>query len=294
MRTVVSSREVVHLWAHQVQDHARNSSRSVSFNGPSLYSYRAEIARIVDAPTGKVALHSSHRWSITTARHQLDARRAIPGSVVSFAVPNLGTSASYHAANLAYFREQREASLGRAQRARIYGDSYRAQAATMAQRAGRYCEVFTLSSEDSVVAQVVAEAAEARALLAANEARYAEEARQEAARVDAELADSVTLWRQGGSVNISRYSRILLRLSADGESVETSRGAFVPLDHAQRLYGLVVARSVKFGDKCGHYRVDRVGESTLTLGCHEIDRAEIDRLAESFGWPMPLDNVAAA
>lgn len=65
MRHVYPSREIAHLWAHQSQDNARNSSDTVSFDGVILYSYSTAIACIIDG----VVYISSDNMSVTTAKH---------------------------------------------------------------------------------------------------------------------------------------------------------------------------------------------------------------------------------
>lgn len=76
MKKVFSnSREVFHLWAAQAQSEAR--SGSVSFNGPVLRSYQAEIGRLIKTATGETwAIHSARRYSNTTAKHEGYARQA--------------------------------------------------------------------------------------------------------------------------------------------------------------------------------------------------------------------------
>jgi len=65
MRHVFPSREIAHLWAHQSQDSARDSSNSVSFDGAILYSYSTAIAIIIDG----VVYVSRPNMSLTTAKH---------------------------------------------------------------------------------------------------------------------------------------------------------------------------------------------------------------------------------
>jgi len=109
MRKVVNSEMVAHLWANQSQSEARNSSWSVSFDGPNYYSYRTVVACIVDG----AALITSDTYSVTTSRHVARARYAAR-HLPRFRVPRVGAplSLSDHEANARYlYNEFRRALL---------------------------------------------------------------------------------------------------------------------------------------------------------------------------------------
>jgi hypothetical protein len=117
----------------------------------------------------------------------------------------------------------------------------------------------------------------------------------------AKSADIIAAWRAGDSNAILRnaYSLpVMLRIVQDSEndartgqlsySVETSRGAQVPVSHAIRglqFVRAVVARGEAFQTNghtfhLGHYKIDRIDvDGTLTAGCHVISYPEIERIA---------------
>jgi len=64
MRQVYPTDQVIHIWAHQGQESARNGS-NVSFDGPELYSYSTTIAAIIDG----IVYISDNNMSATTAKH---------------------------------------------------------------------------------------------------------------------------------------------------------------------------------------------------------------------------------
>jgi hypothetical protein len=43
MRHVYPNHEMPHLWAHQSQDEARNATRSLYFEGPTIFSFGRHI-----------------------------------------------------------------------------------------------------------------------------------------------------------------------------------------------------------------------------------------------------------
>ena len=142
----------------------------------------------------------------------------------------------------------------------------------------------------------------------------------------ASLTEKIAQWRAGESVNFyaqypafyyqqSRAVRrflnsqialdtrpvpTMLRVSKDGQDVETSLGARVPVSHAVR--GLRFVRSVvQSGNEyvrnghtlhLGHYAIDRIEvNGTLHAGCHVISFEEIERLAPSLE-SLPVSEVS--
>lgn len=87
-----------------------DTSGSVSYADETLYSYRTPIARYFKE--GKHVLVSSHKYSVTTARHVGFARRWADWR--TFTVPYLGVRGGYtgelhkdwHEHNVAYLRDQ--------------------------------------------------------------------------------------------------------------------------------------------------------------------------------------------
>ena len=67
----MNTNEVFHLWAHQAKPAGK--SGNVRFDGVDLYSYGACIATMVNG----VVVLSDRSYSMTTARHQSGARRAL-------------------------------------------------------------------------------------------------------------------------------------------------------------------------------------------------------------------------
>lgn len=82
-RQVFPRDNVAHLWAHGVQDSARDAAHNFYFNGPTLYSYGTHfvIAHILrGAEYGKLAglvLWNDAGYSNTTSKHQTIAWRAL-------------------------------------------------------------------------------------------------------------------------------------------------------------------------------------------------------------------------
>jgi hypothetical protein len=73
---------VAHVWAQGRQEEGRNSARRVFFEGPRLFSYGSHFLTGYRLPDGAAFLNSG-RYSVSTSRHQSDARHAVKGACYS-------------------------------------------------------------------------------------------------------------------------------------------------------------------------------------------------------------------
>ena len=113
-------------------------------------------------------------------------------------------------------------------------------------------------------------------------------AEQRAAIVRERNAAAIEEWRAGGRVSVPRDCPIMARIV--GDTVQTSWGASVPLEHAARL--VRIARRVAAaggqswpdgaGPIVGHFRVQSIGpDLSAVIGCHEFTAAEANRAADA-------------
>lgn len=81
MKTVFNTAMVAHVWAQGRQEEGRTPGPGrVFFEGPRLYSYGRHFLTAYRLPDGAAFLNSA-RYSVSTSRHQSDARHAIRGRV---------------------------------------------------------------------------------------------------------------------------------------------------------------------------------------------------------------------
>lgn len=108
------------------------------------------------------------------------------------------------------------------------------------------------------------------------------------ARIAAENAERIASWIAGASdVRPAYEAGTFARINPSRATVETTRGASVPIEHACRLarmYAVTVRRGGQdwadgAGPMVGHYRVNKIGaDGSLVIGCHEFDPTEAKRL----------------
>lgn len=112
------------------------------------------------------------------------------------------------------------------------------------------------------------------------------------ARIAAENAREIELnrervaqWRAGERVSIPHSVPTMARIV--GDTVETSRGARVPFDHAARLVRIAQRIAQRGGQewapgagpRVGHYQVTRIGaDLSAVIGCHEFTPEESARI----------------
>jgi hypothetical protein len=94
----------------------------------------------------------------------------------------------------------------------------------------------------------------------------------------------------------------MLRLSKDGKSVETSKGANIPVSFARRLWNYItdirangfpkgMEENYGAGQRLGHYTLNRIeADGSIVVGCHQIAYVEIEGIAKQLGL---LPEVAA-
>lgn len=153
------------------------------------------------------------------------------------------------------------------------------------------CHYIPISLWDTIrdaatLASAIAQAREAATARAADERRQKNEQAREAraAKKFAALAfpEQLATWRAGGRLFPGSHSGpVYLRLV--GDTVETSRGARVPLPDALALYRAlapVADRGVALPElSVGHYRGVYLRNAVVTIGCHNIPWTEIEAFA---------------
>lgn len=138
----------------------------------------------------------------------------------------------------------------------------------------------------ATLASAIAQATEMATARAADERRQKnEQARQRRAEkkfTALAFPEQLATWRAGGRLFPGSHSGpVYLRLV--GDTIETSRGARVPLSDALALYRAlapVKERGVALPElSVGHYRGVYLRAGIVTVGCHSIPWPEIEALA---------------
>lgn len=290
MRKVLrDSREVAHVWAHQLQSEGR--SGNVSFHGRVIFSYAAPIGCILE--DGRVWL-SNRSYSNTTSRHQSYVRQAVNHMprVFSWAVPEDGDALGIrlaHSANFDYFTRELVARYGELAAYPRRNRRLGAEISALVSAKNDYRDAFQLDWPTETMEgseQACREAAKALAEQHRLDAIRREKARL--AQIERQRED-LAAWRLGGFV-YSHFEVTALRIKED--MIETTKGARIPVEHAKKVWPLLTA--LKDGGRTykrnghtihlGPYALDEFdAKGTLHVGCHHIPWQEIEQVAVQLG-----------
>lgn len=301
MQRIMTNEMVAHTWANprEENDHARGGHGNVYFEGDTIYSYGSHfpMARRV----GDVILFTTDSYSSSTSKHLGYVRHAIGYQADNvFNVPNVrALGKSEHLANFESYRTRIDTAYEMASRARVHGEMHLRDAARLTVEANRYSAHFKLRRRIKEPANIEAALAEAKAR--ADKAKRVEAkayaAREERNRlIEIECAKrdarNVKAWR-AGEYHQSLYNLpTMLRVSANGDEVQTSHGARFPVADAIKSYPLVKrCRQRKKnwqrnGEQIslGHFRLDKISDTgNVRAGCHLVPWAEIKLCAVTLG-----------
>jgi hypothetical protein len=312
-----------HLWAHQAQDWAKNSSGNRSFEGRRAFSYAACIGQVFEIKGERVYLLSSNTWSFTTSGHQSECRSAVPRGALAFYVPRVGRGKGYytegldmeaHAENVKYLVDQYREFADKASRARGRRVWYLEQALAYLGKARTYAKTFGVKGAKYPTAKQLAaleshrvewtekdrtwqegEDARQAARRAANERQWAE--RQAKYEADCKLramkdAEQLGAWLQGMGSSRALYHLDYPRMRLVGKMVETTQGAEVPAEHVRKAMPLALSylnagrefRPNGQTIRLGHFAVSSItADGLVTVGCHRFPKEEVYRFAVVLG-----------
>jgi hypothetical protein len=276
MRKVFSSHsELAHVWANQLQNEGR--SANMFFNGASIYSYGShyEIAKFVEAPNGeKVVFINSNGYSSSTGKHTNHVLHAIPKNIKKFSVPFTRGGGYW---NVGQYFELKDLggiiekisveidSLLKSQLSARSNTSHFYQASRLRANQIEICELFNLKAP--IEPKDWAKASEKASFLdaTASERQKAKEAK-ELIKAKELLAKWLNHEYNGQLYNIP----IHFRLSKDGSSIETTKGAKVSKIEALKLLAKVRANQDVIGEKLDGFTLLGYNETDITIGCHTM------------------------
>lgn len=296
-RSLKNNAEVAHVWASQTQEEGHTGN--MSFNGPTIYSYGHWAIATFYKP--RLILWKDDSYSNSTSAHQSLARSAIGGHVEILKLGNIDHESqgfSFVEKNLAYFADNIKETAEQFAKARQNAE-YRLTT-NIDHQLGlkRFCKLFKvklpkksnyyLSRNDQDTQAKIAKVKESMA----ESKRVAKEKKNAAydeIKADLELQESNWINKHTHQTGIPHkghyfvFSETRCRISKDGTDLETSLGARVPLKEARLLYKALMRGDDVRTLKVGYYTVLSFN-GALRIGCHEITRNEIDRLAKVAGW----------
>jgi hypothetical protein len=284
-----SNSQVCHVWAQQTQN--EGSAGNIFFEGNKIYSYgRHYLAAQIHTVKGKrVALVRSDTYSVSTSGHLSDIRSALYNLIPAFDSPNV----SDLKAAISYLdqcaQKQVEGALKRVKvenkesiqsEFRWIHDQFK-EANELRKLVGRKEIWPTKKQLDAVQAHLEKRLQRFKELNTPEmiEKKRIERERREirkAERAVEKRAEDIVKFRAG---EISRVDLPCEILRVKGDTVETSRGAQVPLRDAVRLFAAILSGRDVTGLTVGHFTLneiysDNAGDKVVRIGCHAIKLSE--------------------
>lgn len=287
----MNNSQVAHVWANQSRESGEGSN--FFFHGKSIWSYgrHFEVARLMQTEKGKtISVHTSARYSNSTARHQSYAYSACHGLHEVFTLPVFPVSREDFKSAFEWYMGQAVAAMDKASRARVYGESLIARAEGYIDEARRLKSHYPKLTKGLRIRSISFEEVERSKARAKREAAKRVREREAAikkAREEAAKHEAEWLANERGSLR-HVYGRYLLRKHATKDRIETSHGAEVTMQQGKVFYKAISKHRATPEDcprfEVGFFNLTRLTEQGAVIGCHVLSWETMDTFAKAQGW----------
>lgn len=273
MRNVLKANEVYHFFANKTQPSGRCGN--ISFALPNAYSYSAVIGKHF---AQGVAL-SNTNYSNTTSSHQSALRYACNhfARVYVPAPDDVRTSHNQVELNVKHLLEK--ASTAKARK-----ELYLSDALNQVSDFNKFAEwsnsALRIKAPVTDAEALKAIAVSVKAETAKRNAAIKERARQDALDNEARISE----WRKGLAIYLPYNLPVALRVN--GDEIETSKGARIPVSEAPTIWAMVQRKKEwKPGNPVGNYRLTKINkDGSIIVGCHNIAFSELQYVANVLGY----------
>jgi hypothetical protein len=288
MRKVFSSHnEAAHIWASQSQYEGR--AGNIFFENGVIYSYGYHFPVARFAPEfGNIVLFTNRGYSSSTGKHKSLIRGAIPRNYEVIYCDDPKRSADHNLdkwrAAVEWMRRDFAAKNHKISRGNLAVEIFKTCESAIV-----YCMALKIaapewsneSNDEMTARDYVYELAKAREIKkAAARAEYEKKAALEA-------ADRMALWAIGENVYSGGFQYLPTALRIKDDSIQTSRGANIPVADALKLWPLLLrtknsGKTIEAGlhsINLGAYRFNSFDGNTLIVGCHQIAWPELEKMA---------------
>jgi hypothetical protein len=219
---------------------------------------------------------------MTTSKHQGYVHQAVQHMKIHYIARIERADSLLESCKIEVMRYYEKASVAKSKR-----DDYLSSAYLISKSLNDYLDAIKYDGERMPLDQAVdlvaiKEQVKARQAIALEKQKERERLAAMSAK---ELIDS---WLIGGAYDYRiRNAGVLLRVN--GDNVETTQGARVPLGDALRMHEIIKASKSDsqlrrlHGFKIGGYEVNDCTKEKIVIGCHTIPMSEIARIATQLG-----------
>ena len=276
--TVKNAAEVAHSWAY-----SNDSKRcaNASCGGKYFHSYSTIVATKHEEKN--VMLLTRKSYSVTTSGQMNDLRSAIRNVwKVVYAYNCNPYGMQEHEDNIRReIASIKEASDKRA-RARKNADGYTIEINNLKWNIRHYIDLFDLKEQFAAVLEIidgdeVVLSNELEAKIQERE-RIAEEIKLKAAMKD------LKQWIKGGEFKYSLRNLKPIFIRINGDRLESTGSASIEIEKAKVLFLLHKRGTELIGQTMGQYTVLKNNKKTITIGCHELEWKQINKIAKQLNW----------
>jgi hypothetical protein len=281
MKTVFTNSQLAHVWSSGNQKSGRNANSSMFFEGDIIYSYGSHY--IIAQKYRDFVLINNTGYSVTTAKHTLDVRRAVTHRTKYYvSTPDNFEKSAIDSANSIYEAYvnlfSKRSNIGWSVN-NIISETRSHNAMVLAFNLEKY--FIEWPAEMLVDLRLFERAAELREI----PRRIEREKREEAERKARELKeqDYLAAWLRGESVMRRTFSIRPQQLRIIGDVVQTTGGAEVPLKEALVLLKALSDKhpsNVLIGQKIGHFEISAINDDIIKIGCHDISISHARQVLE--------------
>lgn len=271
--------QVAHLWAQRLGGSKKGGN--LYFEGDTIYSYGAHYpaARFYDRGAKSCVLLNERRYSSTTSRHMSHVSRALDYSRLAFTayVPHVeaGNDSAKHLENLKYIIDQAVLILKKCDKTRKHLTKNFAEFEALRKTVILYGRFFKIKLPCDLPVVTDAQRKEFEKRIRA-EAESLALAKQKAADKEAELLKK---WIND-PLQRGTFFNSPVKLRINGDQIETSHGAKVPLKEGIAAAKAFLEGKLVVDGRLGAFTINEVSHEYVKIGCHVIQRAEIERLLE--------------
>lgn len=276
MKLVHAPENVAHLFAHQLQEQARNSGNTLFFRDKEIYSYGHHfcIAKFVDNET---LLFTERSYSNTTAKHISIVRNATNHIKKIYCYNPNGT----HDENFNAWQNEAENNINKLEKAKK-PEIYINELTRINSKVSIYANYFKIDIPTTLQSVLsITDKAEIVAYFETKQANILKDKENALNKLKIEHKLELKDWRNFKKKRL--YSRIencdYLRYNKTSERFETSQGIEIPKELFLRLWNKVLIGE-KF-DKVLDYSVKEIGKNFITVGCHKIMLNEVKKVIKS-------------
>lgn len=280
----MNNSQVAHLWAHQQQDRATGSN--FYFEGDKIYSYGSHFC--AGKIFANIVLINSSGYSVTTSKHMGYVRSAVFQDYIAVPDPDPSYKGE-HETNLKYLFDSAKKNLEQSfkrRKSNIHiATTDLATCAWYLANFDKYARLFKCktTSKKFNIKKIHDDYTKAINDFDSVAGPYKEMARKQylarQAKLDRQAKKDIKKFRDYSLNFVHGLKYQLIRIM--GDTVRTSLGASVSLESAVNLFRFIVKRNwEKFSDRSmsiGNFHGISLSNNVLTIGCHKIQRKEIER-----------------